>query len=189
MVNVSDWFKKHNIQIDMHINEKRPSCTPLHVWWIYLLVVAKFSRSSTTTFKCIQGHHITFSMQRTHLLTMHTSLLHAVGGNGPLSESDSTAFHDLEWVILECHRLLASISGAKQLVRNLGSFVMDEFALVDAPDVELPIKAVADLYVSSAAGVDAIVSERNVANNSEEALLPVVPHHITALDKCLKCYR
>ena len=62
MFNVSDWFKKHKIQIGMHINEKRPSCTPLNVWWIYLLVVSEFSRSATTTFKCLQGHHVTVSM-------------------------------------------------------------------------------------------------------------------------------
>ena len=40
MGNVSDWFKKNKIQIGMHINKKWLICTPLHGWWIYLLVVA-----------------------------------------------------------------------------------------------------------------------------------------------------
>ena len=31
MGNVSNWFKKHKIKIDMHINNKRPSYTPSHV--------------------------------------------------------------------------------------------------------------------------------------------------------------
>ena len=53
MGNVSEWFKKHKIQIGMHINEKRPICTPLYFWRIYLLIVTKFSYLSTTEFKCI----------------------------------------------------------------------------------------------------------------------------------------
>ena len=70
MGNVNAGYKNHKIQIGMHINEKRPSCKPSHVWWIYLLVVAEFSRLATTKFKCIQGHHVTVLMQRTNLLTM-----------------------------------------------------------------------------------------------------------------------
>ena len=57
-----------------------------------------------------------------------------------------------------------SISGAKQCVIILGSFMMDNVDLVDAPKVERLVKAVNNLYISSATGVDAIVAERNVAN-------------------------
>ena len=99
MGNVSDYFKKHKTQIGMHINDKRPSSTPSHVWWIHLLVVAKFYRSATTTFKCLQGHHVTVSMQRTHLLTMQTSLLHAVGRRSPMSGLEATDLDDSEWVL------------------------------------------------------------------------------------------
>ena len=113
MDNISDWFKKHKIHIGMHINTKLPICKPSHVWWIYLLVIEEFSRSATTAFKCLQGHHVTLLMQRMHLLTMQTYLLHAVGRRGPLLDSEAVALDDSEWVLLECHRLSASISGAK----------------------------------------------------------------------------
>ena len=52
MRNVRDWFNKHKVQIGMHINEKRPSSTPLYVWWIYLLAAAEFSCLDTTAFMC-----------------------------------------------------------------------------------------------------------------------------------------
>ena len=181
MGNIIDWFKKHKIQIGMHINEKRPSCTPLHVWWIYLLVVAEFSRLTTTTFKCLQGHHVTVLMNQTHLLTMETSLLHVVDGCSPLSDSEATALDESEWVLLECHRLSASISGAKQLAINRGSFVMDKVALVDAPGVERLVKDFSNIYVLSAAGVDVIVDEHNAPNKSDKALPPVIPHQLAAL--------
>ena len=73
--------------------------------------------------------------------------MHAVGGYIPLPDLDATALGDSEWVILECHRLLASISGAKQLVMNLGLFVIDKVALIDAPNVKSIVKEVANLYV------------------------------------------
>ena len=58
---------------------------------------------------------------------------------------------------------------------------MDKVSLVDAPDVERLVKAVANLYASSAAGVYAIVAELNAANESDEALPPVIPHQMAAL--------
>ena len=104
-------------------------------------------RSATTTFNCLQVHHVTVSMQWTRLLTVKTSLLNAVGGRGPLLYLEVTALDDSEWVLSECHHFSASISGAKQLVMNLGLFVTDNVALVDAPDVERLFKVVANLYV------------------------------------------
>ena len=64
---------------------------------------------------------------------------------------------------------------------NLRLFVEDKVALIDTPDVERLVKAVANLYVSFAVDVDAIVAEQNALNKSDEALLPVVPHHLAAL--------
>ena len=64
---------------------------------------------------------------------------------------------------------------------NLGLFVMYKVSIVDVPDIERIVKAVANLYVSSAAGIDAIFAEQNAANESNEALLPVFPHHLETL--------
>ena len=86
-------------------------------------------------------------MQWTRLLTVKTSLLNAVGGRGPILYLEVTALDDSEWVLSECHHFSASISGSKQLVMNLGLFVTDNVALVDAPDVERLFKVVANLYV------------------------------------------
>ena len=101
MVKVIDLFKRKNIEIDMHINNKHPDCGPLPIWWIHLMVVAKLSRVTTTTFKSLQGHHFTVAMQRTHLVSMQTYLLHVVGGDGPLLHSEAAALDYSEWVLLE----------------------------------------------------------------------------------------
>ena len=70
---------------------------------------------------------------------------------------------------------------------NLGSFVIYKVDLIDAPDVERLVKAIANLYVSSAAGVDSIFSERNAANESVKALPSVIPHQIEALSHSEFC--
>ena len=71
---------------------------------------------------------------------------------------------------------------------NMGSFVMDKVALVDAPKVEHLVKAVANLYVSYIAGVDDIVAERNLANKSDEALSPVIPRQLAAFSHSEFCF-
>ena len=58
---------------------------------------------------------------------------------------------------------------------------MDKADTVDAPDTKRLTKAVANLYLSSAAGVYAIFAERNAANKSNESLPPFIPHHLMAL--------
>ena len=58
---------------------------------------------------------------------------------------------------------------------------MDKVALVDALNVKRLFKALANIYVSSAAGVDEIVAERNAANKSDKELLTVVPHQLETL--------
>ena len=58
---------------------------------------------------------------------------------------------------------------------------MDKVALVDASGIECLVKAVANLYIPSAAGVDDIVAERNSVNKSNETLPPVVPHQLAVL--------
>ena len=187
MGNVGDWFKKHRIQISMHTNEKRPICTPSHVWWISLLVVAKFSYLATTAFKCLQGHYITVSMQRTHLLNMQTSLLHAVGRHVNLSDLEATALDESEWVLSECHCFLASTSGANQLVIKLGLFVIDKVSLVESPNVDRLVKVAVNLYFLYDASVDGIVAEWNAANGRDEAMPSVVPNHLAALSHSELC--
>ena len=113
--------------------------------------------------------------------------MYVVGGRGPLSDLEAKNLDDSEWVVSECHRFSVSISGAKQLVMNLGLFVMDKVSIIDAPYIELIVKAVANLYVSSAAGIDAIFAEQNAANESNEALLPVLPHQLETLSHSEFC--
>ena len=65
------------------------------------MFVAEFSRVTTINFKIIQGHNVTVAMQRTHLVSMQTYLLHVVGGDGPLLHSEAAALDYSEWVLLE----------------------------------------------------------------------------------------
>ena len=112
------------------------------------------------------------------LASLQTYLLRAVGGRGPLSESEAATLDGSEWVLSDCRRFAASLPETKQLIMNLGSFVINKLASVEAGDFDQSVKNVASLYVNSAAGVGGIVAERNQANESDEALPPVIPHQL-----------
>eukprot|EP00171_Calliarthron_tuberculosum_P003122 IDg3122t1 len=43
MFKVSDWFKKHRINVEEYLEEKNPSCKPADRWWVQLMIVAAFS--------------------------------------------------------------------------------------------------------------------------------------------------
>ena len=60
------------------------------------MVVTKFSRVSTTTFKSLRVHHVTVAMQQTRLLSIKTSMLLALGGYGTLSPSEAATLDDSE---------------------------------------------------------------------------------------------
>lgn len=187
MYNVSKWFQKNKIYVDTYVEDKKPSCAPSHGWWIYIMVVAEFSSLVTLTFKMLQGHQVTVSMQRESLISLKSSLLSSVGGRGPLSEPEAAVLVDSEWVLSECRRFSASILVTKELVLNLGSFVTKKLTLLDACAVENLVKDVANLYVSAAAGIEKVVAERNEANEDGEALPPVVPHQLAALSHSKFC--
>ena len=55
------------------------------------MVVAGFSLMATTTFKRLQGHQVTVAMQRLHLASLQTALLHAVGRRDSLSEMEAVS--------------------------------------------------------------------------------------------------
>lgn len=64
---------------------------------------------------------------------------------------------------------------------DLGSFVMNKIALLDASTVEHILKEIANLYLVSAAEVSSMVAEREKDNGSKAALPPVVPHQLAAI--------
>ena len=94
------------------------------------MVVDTFSRVATTTFKSLQGHHDTATMQWTRCLSMHTSFLYAVGRDGPLSPSGAAALDDSKWMLSDCRLLSVSITNSKELIMNQGLFVMENLEIL-----------------------------------------------------------
>lgn len=77
--------------------------------------------------------------------------------------------------------------GAKQLVMNLGSFLTNKLALVEASAVEHLVKDISHFYVSSVAGICNIVAERDEANEGDEELRTVVPHQLATISHAQFC--
>ena len=181
MGKIIDCFKRNNIDIDMHVNNKHPDYAPLPIWWIHIMVASDLSLVATTTFKILQGHHVTVTMQRTCLVSMQTSLLYAMVRDGNLSPTEAASLDDLEWLLLEFRLLSVFIPKSKDIIMKHGLLVMEKLGNIGVPEFKLLVKDVANLYIGSATGVCSVVAERNVANDSGKALPPVFPHQLVFL--------
>ena len=67
MSKVGSWFKARRVRVRAYFAEKNPVCTPSDRWWIYIMITEAFAARATVTFKQIQGHSVTVSIQREHL--------------------------------------------------------------------------------------------------------------------------
>uniref|UniRef100_M4C3V2 Uncharacterized protein n=1 Tax=Hyaloperonospora arabidopsidis (strain Emoy2) TaxID=559515 RepID=M4C3V2_HYAAE len=67
MSKVGSWFKTRRVRVRAYFAEKNPVCTPSDRWWIYIMIAEAFAARATVTFKQIQGHSVTVSIQREHL--------------------------------------------------------------------------------------------------------------------------
>lgn len=59
MHDVSDWFTKHRFQVIDYLEEKKSAFSPPPVWWLQILIVARFSTDVTITFRSLQGCSVT----------------------------------------------------------------------------------------------------------------------------------
>ena len=61
MSRVSNWFKVHQVQLLLYLEEKNPNCKPPVKWWLIILFIADIAASAPATFPCLEGFdYITF---------------------------------------------------------------------------------------------------------------------------------
>uniref|UniRef100_M4BQY6 Uncharacterized protein n=1 Tax=Hyaloperonospora arabidopsidis (strain Emoy2) TaxID=559515 RepID=M4BQY6_HYAAE len=78
MIKVGGWFKAKRVRVRAYFAEKNPVCTPSDRWWIYIMIAGAFAARATVTFKHLQGHSVTVSMQREHLKSLMLSYIECV---------------------------------------------------------------------------------------------------------------
>ena len=109
----SSCFKFLNIAVDEHLERKKPSCKPPPRWSAEIMIIDHFAVRSTLTFKQLQGHAVTVSMQKSRLASLQDFHLSAFDDMGPLLESEANAL-DLEQCMLStCRRFAGSYAKAK----------------------------------------------------------------------------
>lgn len=80
MNKVRMWFQKHKILLDAHIEEKRTTCAPSPVWWIYIMAVAEYSCLATATFKSTSSGPSLYSLDAAAESCVHADISIAFGG-------------------------------------------------------------------------------------------------------------
>ncbi|CAH0486143.1 unnamed protein product [Peronospora farinosa] len=83
MSKVGGWFKAKRVRGRAYLAEKNPVCTPSDRWWIYIIIAKAFAASATVTFKQLNRHSVTVSMQREYLKSLMLFYIECVGAKGP----------------------------------------------------------------------------------------------------------
>ena len=187
MDSVARWFKKNKVKLDEYLVAKKPNCSPAPAWWLQLLVISNFAACATVTFKGLQGHSVTVSMQRNHLAYLQTVFLRTVGGGGPLTEFEAASLDNPLWVLSECRSFSASLFKVKEFIMNLGSFADAKLQQVDEENIEKLVKDVAILDVRVVGGISGIVAERDTANDCDQPLPPALPHQLVTISRSDLC--
>ena len=181
MSNVSGWFKLHKVVVNEYFESKKPVCLPPPEWWVQMMIIDHFASRATITFKAVQGHTVTVSMQRSQLASLQGFYLKAVGGKGPLLEPEANQLDGEQWLLSRCRRFAGCYAKAKDLIMNQGSFVLAKIEQIDEDCIDALVKDVTNLYTQSAADIGEIVAERDSMNEAADALPPVMPHELAVL--------
>ena len=91
MATVSRWFMSNRVDVRGHMDQKNPQCKPSPKWWIYIMVLVPFAERAKITFKKLQGHEVTVSMQRGHLESVKLYFMESVQAEGPFAEGSNAA--------------------------------------------------------------------------------------------------
>lgn len=148
------------------------------------MIVAEFSVLVTTSFKQLQGHRVTISMQWATIVAPRMSPFRPFGKRCRLSESKAVSLvDDLNLVFSKFHHISAPLPETKQHAMKLGSFSMNMFQTLDAFAIKEVVNNVAVTYVSCAPGDAITVAERHRSNQRDDALPPVVPCRLATLSQ------
>ncbi|CAI5720918.1 unnamed protein product [Peronospora farinosa] len=121
MSKVGGWFKAKRVRGRAYLAEKNPVCTPSDRWWIYIIIAKAFAASATVTFKQLNRHSVTVSMQREYLKSLMLFYIECVGAKGPFLADGGKAdtLDSNEWHVLTSKNFSASLVEVKSFVHSL----------------------------------------------------------------------
>lgn len=122
MSHVSSWFKAYKIHIADYFEVKKSSCIPSPRWWAEIMIIDSFANRTNTTFKQLQGHSVTVSIQHSRLVDLQAFYLSAVGEKSPLLESEANHLDSEHWMLSRCGRCAGSYAKLRILLINQGFF-------------------------------------------------------------------
>ena len=184
MHRVSDWFKKHRVEVDAYLEAKSPVCKPDAKWWAQLMIIKEFSSHSSFCFRALQGHTTTIAAQRVHIEQLRETLITLVKAKGPLSENEYNELDKDHWAASESKIFAVKRDNVKEFVFNQGNFVQSKLQGLDDDKLGIFIKDVGILFLESINSIASIAAEQNQINEAateESRLPPVLPQEVGAI--------
>ena len=181
MSTVSGWFKLNRVDVMAYINLKKPSVAPSPSWWIVIMFIHKISAEATITFRNLEGLTTIVSQQREGLRHLHGVYAWLFNASGPLSDEDADVV-DLGVAVVSDDRLfLLHLSDVKEVLEDLGMFVLDKIEETGADAMTELVKYITVCIVNLIAGVDSVVAERDSSIEAALDMPPVLPHQLVLL--------
>ena len=195
MIKVMNWFKKHRIDVQAHLDDKRPPCRPSSGWWVLMMAMHSFAQESSLVFTRIQGLTTLVSQQVAELSNLSRTFCRLVGGKGPLIQSEVEVMAQVtaeSGGLVVVDTFAAPVASIELFIRGLGTFVsskLDEVPSEDGVRLQL-IKLVSTMFMSAAYQLTLITVERNEANeraSPADQLPPVMPHELAKYSRADFC--
>ena len=151
------------------------------------MIAEAFAARATVTFKQLQVHSVTVSMQREHLKSLMLFYIECVSTKGPFlaDGGEADTLDSNVWHVLTSKTFAGSLVEAKSFIDDQGSFVSEILASMDDGEVRDVVKSVATLFINVINGIDEIVAERDPnhrgANSEDSKLPPVSPQDLVLI--------
>ena len=160
---------------------KKPPCAPPLKWWILVYFVLKVLQEATITFQSLEGLLTLVSHHLEGILKLTSTIASWFCASEIVSEEEADAINLESNVLSEDKKYSIEICIVKDVLADLGSFVVMTMDEIGVDEKAVVIKSLATCSVKLIAGFARIVAERDSRSDAADAMPPVLPHLLVKL--------
>ena len=168
------WLCLKRPRLQLHFEEKKPSCAPGKTFWIMTYVLKAFVDSVNNCLVAIQGFSTLLNEQKVRLERLVNELKEDASVDSPSQferEEDS--------VVSGLYRV--TYNNAESFIKDQDMFVVELLQSLQENDQEqykMMLHSTSLLFAEGVNGLSNIVVERDTMNEPTDSLPPVLPHDL-----------
>ena len=168
MSEVAAWFLEYHVPVQEYLAVKKPPCAPPLKWWILVYFVSKVLQEATITFRSLEGLLTLVSHQREGILKLTSTIASWFCASEIVSEEEADAINLESNVLSEDKKYSIEICIVKDLLADLGSFVITAMDEIGVDKKAVVVKSLTTCSVELIAGLTRTVAERDSQNDAAD---------------------